>query len=501
MEAFGYGRSASWDADAYPNSLSDWGSEVVRDRSRPKISYAPSRAPQVSPEEGDEILSPFWTVRSPYIPVLSPPRKETTRLLDDQKLANAGVGPGKTPYTPQSDAGKPQSTKARRTIGSTDINKGLLPTNDSAKTPRLPASARSSRFSNNRLAPKAREGTEETGHPTQDSPPTELLRRYSRPTDQSRLSKITPKAREGTGKTGHPVQDSPPATELLHRYSRHTYQPSRSLSGISGQPGIKALVNPPRLSRGVSPNVLRSNPLIQHKPLSMTPPSPSTRNTALASPFDIELDQEPSPTSAYSIELPPHSSTLLGDGNGSGSLGPPSRSVNPSNSRDWSTNAGDLEKRTLMQAAPVSPEIGSSNTESARSGADDASSSRDINITTQLGHLTLLESDGEAQKRTVNPFSGSKLEITAFEELSVSPDLSTPATKKVVDLLRLLVAVAPKAVGNKHLIYSILRECCEICTFIVQMGSTPSELERVDSVKDALKRLEKYCEILNALEE
>lgn len=56
----------------------------------------------------------------------------------------------------------------------------------------------------------------------------------------------------------------------------------------------------------------------------MTPSSPSTRKPALASPFHVEIqqpEQEPSPSSSYSIELPAEPTEPLGDENGSGSFG------------------------------------------------------------------------------------------------------------------------------------------------------------------------------------
>lgn len=64
----------------------------------------------------------------------------------------------------------------------------------------------------------------------------------------------------------------------------------------------------------------------------MTPSSPSTRKPALASPFHVEIqqsEQEPSPSSSYSIELPAQPSAPLGDENGSGSFSAEDRAAAP----------------------------------------------------------------------------------------------------------------------------------------------------------------------------
>ncbi|KAG8926030.1 hypothetical protein FRC01_009429 [Tulasnella sp. 417] len=64
----------------------------------------------------------------------------------------------------------------------------------------------------------------------------------------------------------------------------------------------------------------------------MTPSSPSTRKPALASPFHVEIqqsEQEPSPSSTYSIELPAQPSAPLGDENGSGSFSAEDRAPAP----------------------------------------------------------------------------------------------------------------------------------------------------------------------------
>ncbi|KAG9029936.1 hypothetical protein FS837_003433 [Tulasnella sp. UAMH 9824] len=86
------------------------------------------------------------------------------------------------------------------------------------------------------------------------------------------------------------------------------------------------------------------------------------------------------------------------------------------------------------------------------------------------------------------------------EELTSITHTPVPATKELIELLQALGKAAPKAVRNKHKIYSILRVSRDICNHIMEIGDPP-ERQSGSNIKATLTRTEGYFALLDALEE
>ncbi|KIO17734.1 hypothetical protein M407DRAFT_32595 [Tulasnella calospora MUT 4182] len=91
----------------------------------------------------------------------------------------------------------------------------------------------------------------------------------------------------------------------------------------------------------------------------------------------------------------------------------------------------------------------------------------------------------------------NRQEQTLFEE--VTAIARTSANEELVDLLQALGKTAPKAVRNKHKIYSVLRIARDICNHIIELGNPP-ERQIDTNLKTLLRQMEDYCLLRDALE-
>ncbi|KIO24576.1 hypothetical protein M407DRAFT_26002 [Tulasnella calospora MUT 4182] len=100
----------------------------------------------------------------------------------------------------------------------------------------------------------------------------------------------------------------------------------------------------------------------------------------------------------------------------------------------------------------------------------------------------------------VTPPNSSRQEQDLSEELTAIAHAPTPATEELVDLLQALGKAAPKAVRNKHKIYSILRVSRDICNRITEIEN-PLEPQNDSNIEVLVSRTEDYCALLDGLEE
>ncbi|KAG8914369.1 hypothetical protein FRC01_004105 [Tulasnella sp. 417] len=96
--------------------------------------------------------------------------------------------------------------------------------------------------------------------------------------------------------------------------------------------------------------------------------------------------------------------------------------------------------------------------------------------------------------------SSNRQEQFLSDELTAIPHASAPATKELVDLLQGLGKVAPKAIRNKHKIYSILRVGRDIYNYTIELGNFPESQSDPD-IKTLLHRMEDYFMLCSLLEE
>ncbi|KIO21632.1 hypothetical protein M407DRAFT_28770 [Tulasnella calospora MUT 4182] len=98
------------------------------------------------------------------------------------------------------------------------------------------------------------------------------------------------------------------------------------------------------------------------------------------------------------------------------------------------------------------------------------------------------------------PPKRSRQEQNLSEELTAIARAPAPVTEELVDLLQALGKAAPKAVRNKHKIYSILRVSRDICNRLTEIENPP-EHQSDSNIKTLITRAEDYCALLDGLEE
>ncbi|KAG8939920.1 hypothetical protein FRC04_005800 [Tulasnella sp. 424] len=86
------------------------------------------------------------------------------------------------------------------------------------------------------------------------------------------------------------------------------------------------------------------------------------------------------------------------------------------------------------------------------------------------------------------------------EQLATINYVPASATEELVDLLQVLGRAAPRAVRNKHKIYSVLRVAHDTCTYVIETGN-PTAGQKDTDVKQLLDRMDHYCVVIDALEE
>ncbi|KAG9029506.1 hypothetical protein FS837_003539, partial [Tulasnella sp. UAMH 9824] len=157
-----------------------------------------------------------------------------------------------------------------------------------------------------------------------------------------------------------------------------------------------------------------------------------------------------------------------------------------------------LENKISPKNVPNHPEE-DCDTPSIYSGDDEAKEDR-LRIEHNVKEANAPEEDSASFSVADTQPNGRRQEQDLSKQLTAIAHAPVPATNELIDLLQALGKAAPKAVRNKHKIYSILRVSRDICNHIMEIGD-PHERQSDSNIKVILTRAEDYFELLDALEE